>query len=373
MNNIIDCHGHILPQYLQHNGFIFRQILKRCAKQNVIWIVISVDYTEIACVESLLQIAKEYDTQVAVTFGFQPPDSLEKQKGREKELDKALSLAQEMAQKKKIVAIGEIGLDYYWPAVEFLKKQGIFKSTEIEKQMSQNHQQLLEEKVVKDCLQWQKEIFQRCIKLAMEVDFPIVVHERDAYDDVLEVIDKSGIDGKQVMLHCFSQGPEKLQDIENRKYRISLPSSMAYRRPYMDVARVVDLNYVVLETDSPYHSPILGLWKKAFQEASHQAKESGVSKKAFDREVKQRKQALFEEYLRQLPDLSFEIYKNEQNVIVPAKEYFQSSNHRRTNEQSFIRSSAIAFADLQKKDLETICQATTTNARNFYGLPKENI
>ena len=126
----------------------------------------------------------------------------------------------------KVKAIGEIGLDYYW-----VKEQ-------------ENHN-------------LQKELFKIQIELANELHLPVVIHSRDAVEDTLSILNEvKPLYG--CLFHCFSYSVEILKTIIKRGYYIGLDGPVTYKNAITpkEVAKVVPLDRLLLETDSPYLSPV---------------------------------------------------------------------------------------------------------------------
>ena len=134
-----------------------------------------------------------------------------------------LSSIRELAQNTKVVAIGEIGLDYY-------------------RDLSPRAQQ--------------KEAFEQQILLAKELDLPIVVHDREAHNDVLEVIRSFGKDVNGV-LHCFSGDLKMAEEVIDLGYSISIagPVTFPSARGLQQVVQRVPEGSIVLETDCPFLAP----------------------------------------------------------------------------------------------------------------------
>lgn len=125
----------------------------------------------------------------------------------------------------KVKAIGEIGLDYYW-----VKDQ-------------ENHQ-------------LQKQFFKLQIELANELHLPIVVHSRDAAEDTLLLLEEvKPLYG--CVFHCFSYSEEILKIIIKRGYYIGLDGPVTYKnaKTPKEVAKIVPLDRLLLETDCPYLTP----------------------------------------------------------------------------------------------------------------------
>lgn len=129
-----------------------------------------------------------------------------------------------LAEKPKVVAIGEIGLDYYW------------------------------DKSFKDL---QKEVFIKQIKLANKLNLPIVVHDREAHKDCFDII-KEHNQGSKVLFHCFSGSPEFMHECVKEGWYIALGGVVTFKNAIKmkEVAQQVPLEKLVLETDSPYLTPV---------------------------------------------------------------------------------------------------------------------
>ena len=124
----------------------------------------------------------------------------------------------------KIVAVGEIGLDYYWDK-------------------SFNDQQ--------------KEVFIRQIKLANRLELPIVVHDREAHKDCFDILKQENYNSK-VLFHCFSGSVEFMRECIKEGWYIALGGVVTFKNAVKmkDVAKEIPLDKLVLETDSPYLTPV---------------------------------------------------------------------------------------------------------------------
>ena len=124
----------------------------------------------------------------------------------------------------KVVAVGEIGLDYYWaenPPKEF-----------------------------------QQEIFRRQLALAREEGLPVIVHDREAHGDSLAIVKEypevAGV------FHCFSGSPEMAEELLKRGWYLGFDGPITYKNAKRapEVAAVTPLDRIVIETDAPYLSPV---------------------------------------------------------------------------------------------------------------------
>ena len=130
----------------------------------------------------------------------------------------------DMAKNSKIKAVGEIGLDYYWD---------------------------------KSFVDLQKEVFVKQIKLANELNLPIVVHDREAHKDSFDLL-KEYNKGSNVLFHCFSGSVEFMQECVKQGWYIAIGGVVTFKNAIKmkDVAKAVSLEKLVLETDSPYLTPV---------------------------------------------------------------------------------------------------------------------
>ncbi len=122
---------------------------------------------------------------------------------------------------KKVIAIGEIGLDYY--RMHFSKKE-------------------------------QQEIFSKQVDLALKFDKPIIIHDRDAHEDCYKILkDRKA---KNVVFHCFSGDENFAEKVLSENWYISFTGVITFKNSKMDnIIRMVPKNKFFIETDSPYLSP----------------------------------------------------------------------------------------------------------------------
>jgi len=138
--------------------------------------------------------------------------------------DDILDEMEKFSQDKKVVAIGEVGLDYYWDKT-FVDKQ--------------------------------QDIFIKQIKLANKLGLPLVIHDRDAHKDCFDLL-KEYNKGSKVLFHCFSGSPEFALECVKEGWLIALGGVVTFKNAVKpkEVAQAVPLSHLVLETDSPYLTPV---------------------------------------------------------------------------------------------------------------------
>lgn len=135
-----------------------------------------------------------------------------------------LEKLREYAQQKRIVAVGEIGLDYYWDEPE----------REI-----------------------QKKWFEAQMDLAREVQLPMVIHSRDAAKDTKDMMKAAGAEEIGGVIHCFSYSKEMAREFLSMGFYIGIGGVVTFKnaKTLKEVAEYIPLDRLVLETDSPYLSP----------------------------------------------------------------------------------------------------------------------
>ena len=165
--------------------------------------------------DDVINLCNSYEA-IYGALGVHPEDVL---KYNENTGKKIYNLTKE---NKKIIGIGEIGLDYYWD------------KTNIERQ---------------------KEIFKSQIEIAKSLNLPILVHDREAHQDTFEIIKTSGI--KKVLLHCFSGGVEFAKKCVNEGWLLGIGGVLTFKnsKKIKEVVKEIPLEYIVLETDAPYMTP----------------------------------------------------------------------------------------------------------------------
>ena len=129
-----------------------------------------------------------------------------------------------LCQEPGIVAVGEIGLDYYWkdnPPKEF-----------------------------------QQSVFRRQIEMALELDLPIIVHDREAHGDCMTIV--RDYPKARGVFHCFSGSAEMAEELLKRGWYLGFDGPITYKnaRRAAEVVAVTPMERIVVETDSPYLSPV---------------------------------------------------------------------------------------------------------------------
>lgn len=201
----IDTHAHLnFKNYNQDRDKVIQS-----AFNNGVKYIINVGTDYKTSVESI-SLAKRYDN-IFATAGWHPHDA------ETFEEDKLLRLLE----KPKVIAVGEIGLDYY---------------------------RNLSPKEI------QKEVFERQIQIAIEKKLPIIIHDRNAHKDVLSILKK--YQPKQVVLHCFSGDYTFAQEIIKLGWYTSFTGNITYNKAqYYSVIKDIPQDRFFVETDAPFLTP----------------------------------------------------------------------------------------------------------------------
>ena len=208
MSYLIDTHAH-LDMYEDWDVII------KNAKENGIKKII-IPAVETEYFQKILDIANSYE-DVYCMMGIFPTEAKNWHDG-------ILEDIKELAKNKKVVSIGEIGLDYYWD---------------------------------KSFVDEQKDIFIKQVKLANELGLPIEIHDREAHKDVFDILVEYN-KTSDVVFHCFSGSVEFARECLKRGWYIALGGVVTFKNAVKtkEVAKDVPLDRLMLETDSPYLTPV---------------------------------------------------------------------------------------------------------------------
>lgn len=210
---IIETHSHYDDDRFAQD----RDALLSSLPENGIGAVVNCGATVASARESI-ELAKAYDT-VYAAIGVHPTEI--------SELDEAFfDWMKEQAAWKKTVAIGEIGLDYYWEK---------------------------EPKVQEAQRYW----FGRQLDLAKEIGLPVIIHSREAAADTLEIMKKHHAEEIGGVIHCFSYSKEIALEFIKMGYYIGVGGVVTFKnaKKLVETVQAVPLERILLETDCPYMAP----------------------------------------------------------------------------------------------------------------------
>ena len=207
---IFDSHAHYnSEQYDEDRNEIIEKI-----KENRVIGVMNCG-TDVASSKDTIALCEKYDIFYGAV-GVHPSDAF----GVD---DKMMSEIEELAAHPKVKAIGEIGLDYYW-----------------EENPSREEQ---------------KDAFRKHLELAKKLNMPVIIHDRDAHQDTLEIMKEfPEVIG---VVHCFSGSAEMAVECLKLGYYIGITGVVTFKnaKKIIDVVEVVPMDKLLVETDAPYMSP----------------------------------------------------------------------------------------------------------------------
>ena len=142
----------------------------------------------------------------------------------QREGESAFAIFRKAAQDQKLVAIGEVGLDYYYK--------------ELDREV-------------------QKHFLVRYLHLSLEFDLPVIFHCREAFWDLFEIVDAEYQKGKPAILHCFTGSLKEAEEVLKRGWHLSFSGMVTFKKNdhLREVAKITPLNQLLIETDTPYLAP----------------------------------------------------------------------------------------------------------------------
>jgi len=235
-NLLIDTHAHVNFNDFKDDS---KEVIKRALDENIWMINVG---TERKTSERAVKIAEEYNEGVYAAIGLHPSHLVEqdveykengeivKYKSKPEEFDYDFYL--NLAKNKKVVGIGECGLDFH----------------RIENQAS-------EKLKVKSLKEKQKEVFIKHLELAREVKKPIIIHCRDAHDDLLKIL-RLAVKPPSGVMHFFTGNLEQAKKYIELGFYISFSGVITFAKNYDELVRQIPLEKIIIETDCPYVAPI---------------------------------------------------------------------------------------------------------------------
>ena len=206
----VETHAHL---YLDRFDEDRDEVIQRAREAGVLRIINIA--TDLASARQCIALAGQHEGLYA-TVGIHPNDG-------EQLDDAALAELEQLAGHEKVVGIGEIGLDFYWDHC----------APEV-----------------------QERAFRAQVRLATRLGLPIVIHNREAGRQILEVLKSESTSGLEGVFHCFSETVEIAQEALALGFHISFTGNLTFKKSTLpEVARQTPLERLLLETDCPFLSP----------------------------------------------------------------------------------------------------------------------
>lgn len=209
---LIDSHAHLDASQFDADR---DEVIHRARQAQVEWILtVGANLVES---QKAVEIAQQYP-QILAAVGVHPHDA----QGVTEEVYSGLK---NLSQSKKVVAIGEIGLDFY-------------------RQLSP--------------LEIQREVFRRQIQLARELHLPIIIHDREAHGEVIDILRSEKASEVRGILHCFSGDYQLAKDAMDMGFYISISGIVTFHNAawLREVVKEIPLDSLLIETDCPYLAPV---------------------------------------------------------------------------------------------------------------------
>jgi TatD DNase family protein len=209
---LIDTHSHIYSEDFLHDR---DEALQRAYSSGVKKIIMP--NIDSGSIKRMLDLSDAYPHLCYPLMGLHPTSVDEDYK-------EELQAIEYWLEKRKFYGIGEIGIDLYWD---------------------------------KKFIEEQKDAFRHQIRLAKENQLPVVIHVRDSFEETFEIVKEEQDGSLRGVFHCFSGGEVEAQNIVDLGFLLGIGGVVTFKNSSLDkVIKSVDLNKLVLETDSPYLTPV---------------------------------------------------------------------------------------------------------------------
>lgn len=210
---IFETHAHYDDEQFDSGREALLASLPDCGIKRVVNIGAS-----IASTRNSVELAEKYDF-IYATVGVHPSEIAELN-------EEHFVWLRELTKLEKVVAVGEIGLDYYWDKERSVQER-------------------------------QRYWFRRQMELAREAELPIVVHSRDAAADTLQVMKEAHAEEIPGVIHCYSYSPEMAQEFIKMGYYIGVGGVVTFKnaKKLKETVENIPLERILLETDCPYMAP----------------------------------------------------------------------------------------------------------------------
>ena len=210
--NLIDTHSHI---YLSEFAEDRTEMIERAEKEGVRKILLPA--IDSSTHNEMLELEAVNKELCVAMMGVHPCSVKE-------DFENELKIARDYLEKRRFIAVGEIGLDFYWD------------KTFTEQQYAAFHKQI----------EW-----------ALEFDLPIVIHSRNSTDECISVVKEHQKGNLKGVFHCFSGNADQAKKIIDLGFYMGIGGVVTFKNSGLDkVMSAVSLDHIVLETDAPYLAPV---------------------------------------------------------------------------------------------------------------------
>ncbi|KGX85467.1 TatD family hydrolase [Pontibacillus litoralis] len=208
---LFDTHVHLNAKQFEEDR---EEVIQRATAAGVQYmVVVGFDRETIPLA---IEIAESYD-HIYAAVGWHPVDAIDMEAGD-------LEWLEQLSQHPKVVAIGEMGLDYHWD---------------------------------KSPVEVQKEVFRKQIQLAKKVKMPIIIHNREATEDIVSILKEENAGEVGGIMHCYNDVVEYAHQCIDMNFYISLGGPVTFKnaKKPKEVAEAIELDRLLIETDCPFLAP----------------------------------------------------------------------------------------------------------------------
>ena len=209
---ITDTHAHLYIEAFDEDRDAMMQRAFECGVKQFIIPAIDSTYTQ-----AMFQLKADYPEEVHLMMGLHPTHVKE-------DYEKELQHVETMLDENEFVAVGEIGIDLYWDT---------------------------------STLDIQQDAFRRQIKMAKAKGLPIVIHSRESFDEIFEVLETERDDDLYGIFHCFTGTLEQAKRAISFNMKLGIGGVVTFKNGKIDgFLDQIGLEHIVLETDAPYLAPV---------------------------------------------------------------------------------------------------------------------
>jgi TatD DNase family protein len=208
----IDTHAHI---YVKEFETDVHQVIQRAIHAGVEKMILpSIDKSHF---EQMIQLSEVYPNSLYPLIGLHPSSVKE-------DYCKEMELVEDELKKHAYCAIGEIGVDLYWDKTYRMQ---------------------------------QRAVFERQLQLAVDYDLPVVIHQRESFEDIFSVLEQKAFSNVKGIFHCYAGDVETAEKCIEMGFLLGIGGVVTYKKSLMaEVVKEIPLDHLVLETDSPYLPPV---------------------------------------------------------------------------------------------------------------------
>ena len=208
----VDAHCHLSFPEFDHDR---EKVIERLTEEQVT--VLIDPGINVATSKKSIELANEYDF-IFANVGLHPHEASAHVK------ESIFGELEALAKSPKVVGIGEIGLDYHYPDYN---------------------------------RQAQQDAFRQMLRVARTLDMAVVIHCRDAWEDMLQILTEESHSAMRGVMHCFSGDTAIAKECIRKGFKLSIPGTVTYKNSQLpEVIRNVSLADILTETDAPYLSPV---------------------------------------------------------------------------------------------------------------------